>query len=155
MKGESPILFYIVFGFIIPWIIGVNLFKKNQKVVLTIAPFDSVISLVFNEIGLFLDFWDILPNKTESLNCLPIDLGIYPIFGSLFIHYCQKNLLPHWILLLSFSLFTSGLEYITVLTGSIVYHNGWNIFWTFISYVLAYILGYSYYVLLKRNLILR
>ncbi|MEC2133475.1 hypothetical protein P9G84_32005 [Brevibacillus centrosporus] len=144
----------IVFGFILPWIAGGLLFKKNPKLVLTIAPFAAVIALSTNEFGLFLDFWDIMPQETESLNCLPLDLGVFPVLGSLFIHFVQRKKLSTWLFLFLFSSFTTVLELTYVLIGKIVYHNGWNITWTFFSYVLTYTLGFLYYILLKKHFVL-
>jgi hypothetical protein len=78
----NRMLSYIVFGFVFPWIAGGYLYKKNHKVVLTIAPFASVIALSTNEFGLLFDFWDIQPKETESLNCLPLS-NTYFIFHPL------------------------------------------------------------------------
>lgn len=147
-------LLYFIFGFVFPWIAGGYLHRKNHKVVLTIAPFAAVIALSTNEFGLFLGFWDIPPKETESMNCLPLDLGIYPVLGSLFIHFVQRKILSTWLSLFLFSSFTTVLELIYVLIGKIVYHNGWHITWTFLSYVLVYTLGFLYYILLKRNSVL-
>lgn len=93
--------------------------KKESRSGTYIAPFASVIALATNEMGLFYDLWDILPKENESLNCLPLDLGIYPVFTSLFIHFVQRKVLSSWLLLLIVSLYTTGLEMITVLIGKL------------------------------------
>lgn len=147
-------LSYFILGFIFPWILSVYLFKKNKATILTIAPFTAVVALVLNEIGLYFELWDILPQNTEPINCLPLDLGLYPVLASYYIHCVQRKYLRPWLLLFLNCIVTTALESIYVLIGKIVYHNGWNIFFTFGSYLVGYLFVYLYYLLLRRNKIL-
>ncbi|MFC7393515.1 CBO0543 family protein [Scopulibacillus cellulosilyticus] len=139
-------------GFVLPWIFGIWLYLKNPKVILTIAPFMSVVAFTVNQWGYYFEFWDLVPIlKDETASAIPLNLGIYPVLSSLMIHLIQtKKSNPYlWIFILT--IFTTFLELICLILGKVVYHNGWNIFWTFVSYLIPYWLTYLYYKLLKHH----
>lgn len=50
----------IIIGFIIPWIFGIWLYKRNPKVVLLIAPIGIAIAFLINEWGIDY-FWQFEP----------------------------------------------------------------------------------------------
>ncbi|EEK70321.1 hypothetical protein bcere0007_52430 [Bacillus mycoides] len=48
------------------------------------------------------------------------------------------------------SLFTTLLEMTLVLSGKVVYGNGWNIVWTFFFYIIPNMWVYWYYLYLRK-----
>ncbi len=140
-----------LFGLLIPWIAGIFLLRRDAKIFLLIAPFAAVVAFTFDVVGFHLKFWRIHPmDDIESFAALPMYFGIYPILtGFLFYFIKRSNRNPTlWILL--FTLLTTIIEYTGVVIGLVHYYNGWTIFWTFVSYLLAYIVCYGYFILLKK-----
>lgn len=142
----------IVIGFIIPWIFGILLIRKSPIVIYLIYPIAAIVSAFFNDIGYHLGFWDFTPkiDHDETLSALPLDLGLYPITGSYMIYWIIRSNRRPWLKIACVSLFNTVLEYIAFLTGKAEYGNGWNIGWTFLSYLLALVLIFLYYKLLDK-----
>ncbi|QGT99352.1 hypothetical protein SYNTR_0759 [Candidatus Syntrophocurvum alkaliphilum] len=139
-------LLNIIIGFIIPWIIATPLFLKFKKNVLLIAPFAAMISLLFNVIGIQLGWWLIQPFKYEVIATIPIDLGLYPVMAIYLTVLFEKIKGRYLLLVLLFTLLTTFLEFIAVIFDYVLYSNGWNIGYTFISYLIPYFLVYLYYI---------
>lgn len=144
--------FNIVIGFIIPWIFGIMLHKKAPIVIYLICPIAATVSALINDIGYHLGFWDFTPkiDNDETLSALPLDLGLYPVIGSYMIYWILKSKRRPWLKIGSISLLNTMLETIAVLFGKAEYGNGWNIGWTFVSYVIALVLVYLYFKLLNK-----
>lgn len=134
-------LFNILVGFIFPWISGVVFYFKNRKVLFIIAPFQSVIAYTINSIAMFYNFWSIYPHEYGKFSTMPYDLGLYPILSVYLIHFINKSKINPYILIIIATSFTTLLEWFGILTGRLVYFNGWNLFWTLISYLISYILN--------------
>ncbi|MDQ0857542.1 CBO0543 family protein [Bacillus sp. V2I10] len=147
--------FNVLTAFIFPWILGiVHLYKKDKQIIHFIAPLFSVVAFVINEFGLYFDFWKISPFfDQKTLSAMPFNLGLYPILASYLIYYIKKTNKPYLILII-FSLSTTILELTFVLAGKVIYSNGWNIYWTFFSYLFPFMCMYYYFLYLKKvNLI--
>lgn len=143
--------FNVLFGLLIPWIAGVVLLKKDLKIFLLIAPFAVVVAFTFDVIGFHLRFWRIDPkHDIESFAALPMYFGIYPILTAYLFYFIKRSDRSATLWILVFTFITTVVEFIGVTIGLVHYHNGWTIFWTFISYLLAYIVCYGYFVLLKK-----
>jgi hypothetical protein len=141
----------IFFGFIIPWMFGIWLYKKDKKTVLLVSPLGAVLAYTFNLFGNHFELWSYKPAlKTQQLSEFPLDIGLYPVISSYLVHSIQKSIAKPYSLILIFSLATTILEYGTLVFGRISYNHGWNIFWTFWSYVLPYFIIYRYYIALKK-----
>ncbi|AKC61303.1 hypothetical protein A0J52_16170 [Clostridium sporogenes] len=143
-------LFNIIIAFIIPWISGIVFYFKDRKVLFTIAPFQSVIAYTVNSLGFFYNFWSIYPQQYGKFATIPYDLGIYPILSVYLIHYINKSKINPYILVFIATIFTTSLEWLGILSGKIFYSNGWNIGFTFISYLLPYLINYWFYTQLKK-----
>ena len=140
----------IVLGFIIPWVFGVILYFKDKKTLLVIAPISSVLAYTVNEFCFHLNFWRLVPvNINDDLTSVSVNLGLYPIFGCYFIYYISRKHIKPYLIILIFTLATTIFEYIGVLFNLVTYGNGWNIGWTFLSYLIPYLLIYWYYLNLK------
>ncbi|WP_141500910.1 CBO0543 family protein [Paenibacillus luteus] len=145
-------LLNIICGFVIPWLAALFLIRKSPKTLLLIYPIGSVASLVINSFGFQLGFWDftpLIPND-ESVSALPLDIGLYPILGSFMIWTILLHRNKTALILFVFILFTTLLEFSALLFGKVTYGNGWNIGFTFLSYLLAFGIVYLYFKLLER-----
>lgn len=139
-----------IFGFILPWaVIGTYLYKKDNRIIFLIVPFSSAIAYSVDAIGFYYKFWSLTPVKYNDLSALPTDLGYFALIGGLLIYAVKKYVLNDYLVLLIFSIATTVFEYIFVLAGEIIYGNGWNVFWTFFSYIIPYSLVYFFYLTLK------
>lgn len=139
----------IVIAFIIPWIFMVILYFRDKKIVLIIAPFQSVIAFTINAIGFYYGFWDLYPFGNKEIVHVPFDVGIYPMLSAYMIYYIKNIDINPFAVIFIFTLFTTFIEILGVSMGRVVYGRGWNIGGTFISYLIPYILNYCYYLSLK------
>ncbi|RIX50049.1 hypothetical protein D3P08_21070 [Paenibacillus nanensis] len=136
-------LFNIVTGFIIPWLLASPLVQKQPRLFIVISPISALISLIINTIGFYFDFWHFKPifSKNETISALPLDFGLYAVLGPLFIFFITKRPfgIPALISFLSFSLLATLLEFLGLQFNRVMYSNGWNIGWTFISYAIGFL----------------
>lgn len=140
----------IVLGFIIPWIFGVILYFKDKKIVLIIAPFSSILAYTVNEFCFHLNFWRLAPlNINDDYTSLSVNLGLYSILGCYLIYYISRKHINSYLMILIFTIVTTILEYLGILFNLVSYGNGWNIGWTFLSYLIPYLLIYWYYLKLR------
>jgi hypothetical protein len=142
----------IIFGFIIPWLVALYLVRKSPKTLLLIYPISGLLSMAINSLGFQMRFWDftpLIPND-ESVSALPLDLGLYPIIACFMIRTIMLHRNKTALILFLFVLFTTLLEYMGLLIGKVSYGNGWNIGFTFLSYLLALGCVYIYFRILER-----
>nr|WP_305038359.1 CBO0543 family protein [Halalkalibacter akibai] len=130
------------------------LYRKEPRIVISIFPIAIVISLLFNIIGFHMEWWVVHP--AFNLNCitaLPYDLGFYPMSASFLIYGIKKYFNFRFYFILIFSLVITFLEWVAVELNYVEYGQGWNILWTFLSYLVALQLVYLYYLLVERKLV--
>jgi len=137
-------IFNIAVGFILPWIVVAYLLRKQKKFIILFYPISALISFFINDIG-FVYFWELHQFNATALPALPYNLGLFPLLGCLFIFVIHIKRLSLPITLLLFVFFTTIAEFFMVFIGKIIYKNGWNIAWTFLSYLFAYGIVYLYY----------
>ena len=144
-------VFNIIAAFLIPWIAGSYLVKKDFRLFLLIAPFAAFVAVIFDVLGFHFEFWRIDPEyDTEPIAAMPMYFGIYPILaGYLFLTLERRSFHP-LVVILFFSLVTTIIEGTGVWINLVHYSNGWTIYWTYVSYVLAYVVCYGYYRLLRK-----
>jgi hypothetical protein len=142
--------FNIILVFGLPWIVGYHhLYKKDKLLIPLIGSFFCIISFIINEIGFYLGFWKVVSSPLNTISFYPFNLGLYPILASYLIFFIRKNKNPYLAVLL-ISLFTTFLEMIFVSWGKVIYGNGWNVYFTFLSNLFPYTLVYWYYIYLKK-----
>lgn len=147
--------FNILIAFVIPWVFGLILFHKNRKLILVIAPVSAVVAYSLNEIGFHLRLWRISPiSVNDDLTSMTVNLGFFPVLACFLIYCIQKTSLKLYTLVLIFSVVNSIFEYICHMLNMVIYGNGWNIVWTFLSYIAAYLLVYWYYHEIRKEQIL-
>ena len=144
-------LFNIVVGLVIPWIVVLlHLYRKDKALVLLIGTFSSVIGFTVNELAIYYGFWTVAPFvEPNTVSTLPFDLGIFPIIPIYLIYFIKKHGRPY-VLIPLVALVVTCLEIIFVMNGRVVYDNGWNVVYTYLSYLFPYILVYGYYAYLKK-----
>lgn len=143
--------FNIIAGFIIPWIFGVCLYFKNKKTLLTITPIGIAFALLYNTIGFHVPFWRLKPFSLGRMAFIPFDIGAYPILVSYLIYFIKKYNIKSYKMIFLFTFLTTVIEYIMLLSGKVEYFNGWNLAWTFVSYMTPYITCYIYYLILEKR----
>lgn len=143
--------FNILIAFMLPWTVGIlHLYKRDKTIIPLIGSFFCIVAFTVNEFGLYFGFWRIAPFLDQkTLSGLPFNVGLYPILASYLIFFIKKTKRPY-LMIFFVSLFTTFLETTLVLSGKVVYGNGWNMIWTFLSYIIPYIWVYWYYLYLKR-----
>lgn len=146
--------FNIIIGFLIPWIVGVYVYIKEERLFLVIYPFGCTITYTINMIGVQFGFWSIRPYEYGMFASLPLNLGLYPIIGTYFVFLTYKRVGKSYYLILIFSLLTAGFELLMLILKRGTYGHGWNLFWTFVSYLVAYISAYCFYHLVRSKQIL-
>ncbi|MDP4146614.1 MAG: CBO0543 family protein [Bacillota bacterium] len=140
----------ILIGFIIPWIFGIVLFFKDKKILLVISPFTAILAYTLNEFCFHLNFWRLIPiDMNDDLTAVSTNLGLYPILGCYLIYCISKSSLNSYLIVIAFTIITTISEYIAVLFKLVKYGNGWNVGWTFVSYLIPYLLVNWYYDKLK------
>lgn len=140
----------IILGFLLPWIFGLVLYFKDKKVILTMAPFSSIVAYTVNEFCFNLNLWRLVPlNIDDDITAISVNLGLYPILGCYLIYFISRKTINSYIIILIFTAATTILEYLGVLFNLVLYGNGWNVGWTFLSYLIPYLLIYWYYLKLK------
>lgn len=144
-------LFNILIAFVLPWTVGIlHLYKKEKTIIPLIGSFYCVVAFVINEFGLYCGFWRTAPFfNQKTLSALPFNVGLYPILAGYLIFFIKKTKRPY-LMVFFISLFTTLLEITLVLDGKVIYGNGWNIIWTFFSYIIPYMWVYWYYLYLKK-----
>lgn len=140
----------IVLGFILPTLLSAYLFKKDVKLVMLIYPIAISFACIYNIFGFTLDYWMLKPDKMGCIAALPMDLGLYPFLSSLLIYLIHHKGFNSKLLILAFAIFTTVAEYVAVLFKHVTYHNGWNIGFTFFSYLTPYVFIHCYYKYFKK-----
>ena len=140
----------IILGFIIPWIFGIWLFNRDKKIVLIIMPFTSIVAHTVNSFGFTLKFWMLKPFELHTFSALPFDLGLFALLGCAFIYIVKNKKVNPYILIFIFALLITIMEYIGVSLGYVKYGNGWNIIYTYFSYLIPFAIVYWYYLGLKK-----
>ncbi|MGG6314139.1 CBO0543 family protein [Paenibacillus macerans] len=144
-------------GFLVPWIAGAFLIYRDKKAMLLGFPTGGFMSLLFNDFGIYKQWWLLHPKDMESVTTIPFNLGIYPIVAGWMLHFIFRTRFRFNALLMIviFAALLSGAEFAYVGMGKIKYGHGWNIGWTYLSYILALGLVYGYYLLHMRFFVSR
>lgn len=140
-------LFNWLIGFVIPWIFGIYLLRKDFIHIVRIGPAAGLIAFLFSDIGYYMEWFQISPFRSGSLSFVPYNLGIYIILPSYMVYLINRaKKLPAFLAICAFSIVKTILEAVLVYTGKVIYLHGWNLIWTFVSYVLACSATYMIYL---------
>lgn len=145
-------LLNIFLGIFIPWLFGIFLFYRDRITLVIMFPVMSMTSLIIVILGHYSGFWTLEPTSHGILAALPFCLGLYPINTCLLIYFIRKHRKYAYALILAAAIFTTVEEALGLLIHKVEYGNGWNIFWTFISYLVPCILDYLYFTYVEKLL---
>ncbi|WP_068784871.1 CBO0543 family protein [Paenibacillus phocaensis] len=136
----------IIVGFLVPWIAGAFLIYRDKKAMLLAFPSGGFMSLLFNDLGVYYKWWQLHPDHMESVTTIPFNLGIYPIVAGWMLYFIFRTRFRFnaALMIVAFTALLTGAEYVYVCLDKIHYGNGWNIGWTFLSYLLALGAVYGY-----------
>ncbi|WP_143030757.1 hypothetical protein [Thalassobacillus cyri] len=112
----------------------------------------SLLSVTLNQIGMEWGFWTLHPQTVFIIfNSLTIDFGYNPSAGLIFTYfiYCKKW--KRWKVYLGFILFLNGAEMLALYFSKVVYNPPWNVFYTFLAYVIGLIILDFYFHFLKKS----
>lgn len=140
----------VIIAFVIPVIIGGWILRRNLNILLAFYPLGVAASSCVNNVG-FNFFWNILPNtNNQSYAALPMDLGLYPMSGCLMMYAILEKGIKPWQAILASSFILTVLEWVAHKMGRVIYFNDWNIYWTFLSYFLPFVLAYGYSLVFRK-----
>ncbi|HEX3030555.1 MAG TPA: hypothetical protein VHT34_14935 [Clostridia bacterium] len=139
---------------VIPLALAIFIYHKNSTVFLTGFTFTCLLAFTFNTLGVYFGFFNVYPFSQSYFSYIPLNLGLYPVMGTLYLYLLHTVKLNKAILLLSFAVISTAFKMVLLYFGRAVYGNGWNSFYTFISFLVAYYLGYLFYLTLSRKKII-
>lgn len=146
------IFILVASSFVIPWIIGILIYLRDHKTILTIAPFSSMLSFILNIPGV--DYGLFYP--AQILNIKPQTLSILANFGSLcilpcmFIYSVRHLRIKPVYLVVIYSAIGTVFDLLLIALRILIYDNGWNIFFSFITFLISLYIVYLYYLWLKK-----
>jgi hypothetical protein len=144
-------IFMWISSFVIPWIAGVFLWKRDRNAVWLATPLAIVVALVANMMGHYFDFWHTTnPVIPDLMFELPVDIGLYPVTACLVAFLLRKGV-NAWLVALLSAIFLTAAEKIVLLLRLIYYGHGWNLGWTFISYSLTVSVVVAYVRVVSRT----
>lgn len=143
--------FTMIVFFVLPWIIGIfHLHRRDKRIIPLIGPLASTIAFFINELWFYFHFGEVYPfSHPKTINFFPFNTGFYPIVSSYVIFFSRKSKYPYLVVFSGVVCITFT-EYLFLLSGNLRYENGWNIFWTFVTYTFSFIAGYWFYLYLKK-----
>ncbi|HEX3029850.1 MAG TPA: CBO0543 family protein [Clostridia bacterium] len=144
------ILNFVLF-FIIPLVFSIFLYHKSSVIYLTGFCFSCLLAFTFNTLGVYFGFWNVYPYNLSYFSYLPLNMGLYPAMGTFYLYLLHVVKFHKAILLLSFAIISTAFKAVLIYSGRAVYGNGWNTFYTFISFAIMYYFGYLFYTVLSRK----
>ncbi|MHC1681919.1 MAG: hypothetical protein AB6733_03055 [Clostridiaceae bacterium] len=138
-----------IIGFIMPWIISLTIIR-GHKVIYYIAPFASVVSFIIDDLGFYF-FWNLYPFELTNLSAVPFNIGLFCLYPCVSIELIRKYEIKPYIVILGMALMITLMEYCGILVGRVIYYNGWNVIATYFSYLLALVISYRFYKILKKQ----
>lgn len=98
-------------------------------------------------------FWTLYP-QTDFLifNSVNIDLGFNPAAGVVFTYLIYTRKWKRWMVYLLFILILNGAEMIALSFEKVLYGHGWNIFYTFLTYLIGLVLLDLYFTLVRKSI---
>lgn len=137
-------------GFFLPLMLGFKLILQERKLFFAFYPMVAAIACASDDLG-FEYFWHFYPNFDESsYSSLPFNLGIFPIVTCAMLHFIYNKNIKTWLAILASTVLLTSSEWILKMLGMVTYFNGWNIGYTFLSYLLPSLAAYFYAVMFFR-----
>ncbi|SFF34648.1 hypothetical protein SAMN04487969_12831 [Paenibacillus algorifonticola] len=82
----------ILIGCFLPWMVSIHWIRKQPLLFLLITPATIAISMLFNTIGFYFNFWNMRPyiQANETIAGMPFDFGIYPVIASFMVYTIHR-----------------------------------------------------------------
>ena len=145
------IVIYLIISFFLPLALGLILVRRDIKLVILIAPYCCVGAYTINVIGFNSKFWYLKPLLgSQNLTALPVNLVFYPALGTFFIYIASIIKLVEFASIY-FCRVNIFIEYLLIMVGWLSYCDGWNVYFTSITYLISYGFGYLFYKWLKKR----
>jgi hypothetical protein len=144
--------FNIMLGIVLPWAVAIFMVRKPERyIVAVMSPFATTLGYTLNTLWTHQGFGYMLPKFPDNLTLagLPCELGVFPVTVSLFIiMYRRTHKLI--LMLILFPLVNTSCEALGLILGKLVYLKGWNLFETYIEYVVGFAANLLYWQLVSR-----
>jgi hypothetical protein len=148
-------LFNLIIYLVVPLIFAFILYNENSRLFLIVFPLCCVIAFIINNIGITMGFWSIYPYTNSYSSNILLNIGLYPTVGTYLIYFAHKRKINALMLIGIFAIVSTIFKWIMIIMGRTVYGNGWNLYFTFITFMLSYYFGYLFYLLLVKKEIIR
>lgn len=100
--------------------------------------------------GFHMGFWRYIPVfVNDDLTTVSTNLGFFLVLSCYLIFFIRKKLFNLYLLILLFAITTTAIESLALSFGLVTYGNGWNIGWSFLAYLVPYLIDYWFYLQLK------
>lgn len=146
----------IMMSFIVPWIIGYNIYKKDKGIILLIAPFSATLSFVLNTPGL--DYGYFYPTSINNIKIHTLSIianaGIFCIIGCLFIftirHWNTKLKPKSLFVNIFYTVIGILIDLGLISAGFLNYGNNWGAIHSIAAFIFAFYIIYFYYLSLRK-----
>jgi hypothetical protein len=150
-------IYIVIFlSFVLPWVVGVNIYHYDKKIILFLAPFSSMLSFLFNtpgiEYGLFYPTLD-SSIKILTLSIIP-NIGAFCILPCLYIYCIRHSKIKPAFLSIIFAAVGCIADLVYISAGYLKYDNGWNILLSCLCFFITLNIVYLYYLALKKYSVL-
>ena len=141
----------VLFGFIIPWVIGTIIYFKDNRVIILIAPFSCALAFIFNDLGIALGYFHpSVYNFNPYLLTEIMNIGLFTIEPCVLIFAKRHTRMKTIYLLVLITIFASSIDLILFLTSMLIFEKGWSVIWSVIWFFITFNIVYLYYLLLKK-----
>jgi hypothetical protein len=146
-------LYILIFlSFILPWIVGINIYLKDKKIIMIIAPFAAMLSFILNTPGIDYGFFYPSPVNNIKLHTLAIlpSIGFFSILSCLFVFTIRYTKISPLYSSFIFAIIGCAADLVYIGAGFLKYNNGWNILFSFLGFLISFSIIYLYYLALKK-----
>lgn len=144
------IWFVFLCGFVTPWVLSLFIVKRKEWLtVFVMAPFASIMGMTLDRMWFHLGYGAFHPNPTSSMDAIPCELGVFPVFVSIFVIFTERYR-RKWLFLCIFTTIVTLWEGFGILIGVVEYKNGWNLFETYVTYFVGFWVSFYWYELWLR-----
>jgi len=146
-------LYILIFlSFILPWVIGINIYLKDKKIILIIAPFCAMLSFLLNTPGVDYHLFYPAPISTIKAHTLAIlpSIGLFCILSCLFVFSIRHSKIKPIYLNIIYSIIGCLADLMFITTGFLKYDNGWNMLFSLLGFLVSFNIIYIYYIVLRK-----
>lgn len=145
------LLITLIIGFLIPFTIGIFIYLKDFRVIMLIAPIACAVAFILNTLGIVLGYFSpTVDNINPYLITGITNVGLFSLEPCILIFAVRHSKIKPIYLLLLITIFSLLIDLALLSTNFLIYENGWNIIYSFIMFLISFLIVYLYYLLLKK-----